>query len=647
MRPTILALLLAMTVPLTAFSSTSPPVREDHPRLLFRAQSEDSRTVTLEMIRKRVSDPRYERFRQGLYTSSFIDRGRATLANLALRAVAWQEDAAADSAIADLQRPLRFTGETWDGIRVLWAAFALDWLWEHPNFDQAEKDTAIETVAAGAERLYGMLRGGSHVFHTRMYGWTCGLAAAGIALSGHHPEAEKYFSFAYDYFRNDLLPSRHLQGGSVHNGFGYGRHYTMWLTGHYLAFLYTATGEDLWAEIREHQDDWAAREAEFIIYGRQPDGLMAKFGDCYRRTSERFSFRVIAERNWFYREPVFQGYLQRLLAEQTETVFERGNEYIAFLYYEPSWTSAPESILPGRTVFGRWGTGMVFWRGWQPDDTWIFFKCGDYFENHGHYDQGHVEIFRSAPLLAEAGAYVGGFDSDFRMNFYRRSVSHNTLLITDPGNPDDIGDQRVYMNQSLGTMDRYLADLGAETGDIIAYSEGPETGYVMADLTRAYSGNQAHRVTRELALVGDRYLLVVDRVALADSRRQPRALWHCPVRPEIYERGFAVRRGGSRVVFQLLAPDDARLEWVEGFRAGAVTYELPGEPGPYNDPGVGRMEVVGVTGKPEHLFIQAMDIASDDVGAAGFVLKEAGETVTVGLPDGRTLRLTRAGAELR
>ena len=58
--------------------------------------------------------------------------------------------------------------------------------------------------------------------------------------------------------------------------------------------------------------DWANREAEFIIYGRQPDGLMAKFGDCYRRTSERFSFRVIAERNWQQPNPVFQGYLNYL-----------------------------------------------------------------------------------------------------------------------------------------------------------------------------------------------------------------------------------------------------------------------------------------------------------------------------------------------
>ena len=106
---------------------------------------------------------------------------------------------------------------------------------------------------------------------------------------------------------------------------------------------------------------------------------MFKFGDCYRRTSERFSFRAIAERNWHYREPVLQGYLQFLLDEQTESVFEMGQDYMAYLYYDPEFPAAGVDRLPARNIFGRHGTGMVIWRGWERDDPWIFFKCGDYF----------------------------------------------------------------------------------------------------------------------------------------------------------------------------------------------------------------------------------------------------------------------------
>ncbi|MEA1997499.1 MAG: hypothetical protein U9N45_07655, partial [Gemmatimonadota bacterium] len=355
-------------------------VQPGHPRLFIRADSDGGpRIVTIDMIKKKAQDPRFERFHKRLHGS---------VANLAMRALAYDDQAAADSAVAVLVAPIELLGNTTDGEMVMWAAMAFDWLYNHPAFDPWEKALAVEQISEGAEALYGYLHepGNNHIFHTRMYGWPTGLAAAGIALTGHYAAAPKLLKFATKYYRQDILPARRLLGGSVQNGFGYGRRYTMFLTGHYLSMIYSATGEDLWRKIREHQEDWAAREAEFIIYGRQPDGLMAKFGDCYRRTSERYSFRVIAERNWHYREPVFQGYLEMLLGEQKETVFEPGAAYIAYLFYEPGRPAADFRSLPKRTVFGPHGTGMVFWReGWGRNDTWIFFKCGDYFDNHGHY----------------------------------------------------------------------------------------------------------------------------------------------------------------------------------------------------------------------------------------------------------------------
>ncbi|MBN2289410.1 MAG: hypothetical protein JXQ83_08770, partial [Candidatus Glassbacteria bacterium] len=362
------------------------PVRPGHPRLLIRADSGgDPRTPTLGMIAEKGQDPRYDTFRRRLANS---------LPNLAMRALAYGDDAAADSAIALLVQPISYSYTTWDGYRVMFASLVFDWLYHHPHFDDWEKAMAVDRIVAGARHLYELLHQDNHLFHTRMYGWTTGLAAAGYALHGHFEEAGQWLEFTDDYFRNHLLPGRRLLGGSVHNGSGYGRHYIMSFTGHYLSLVYTATGEDLWMEIRRDQDDWAFREALFIIYGRQPDGLMFKFGDCFRRTSERFSFRAIAERNWHYREPVLQGYLNSLLAEQTESVFEMGMDYMAYLYYDPDLSASGVEGLPTRTIFGPYGTGMVFWRGWGLRDPWIFFKCGDYFGNHGHYDQGNVEVFR-------------------------------------------------------------------------------------------------------------------------------------------------------------------------------------------------------------------------------------------------------------
>ncbi len=614
-------------------------VRPEHPRLLLRADGGgDPRTVTLEMIAARGRDPRYDRFKRRL---------KNTMPNLAMRALAYGDDAAADSAIALLVKPITYSNTTWDGYRVMFAALVFDWLYHHPNFDDWEKALAVDQIVAGARHLYDLLNQDNHLFHTRMYGWTTGLAAAGYALTGHFEDAGMWLDFADRYFRSDLLPGRRLLGGSVHNGSGYGRHYVMCFTGHYLSMVYTATGEDLWKEIRENQDDWAFREALFIICGRQPDGLMFKFGDCYRRTSERFSFRAVAERNWHYREPVLQGYLQFLLEEQTESVFEMGQDYMAYLYYDPEFPATGVDRLPARNIFGRHGTGMVIWRGWERDDPWIFFKCGDYFGNHGHYDQGHLEIFRSSPLLTEAGAYVGGFSgSNFRMDFYRKAISHNTLLVVDPDDPADEGGQRVYMNQSLGTMKDYLADLGAETGDIIAYREGGEVCYLMADLTAAYPRDRVQRLTRELAWVAERFLVVRDRVTLAREGYIPKALWHCPVKPAIENDGFTLERGEGRVVFRLLNPEGAKVKWVEGYRVGDKLWEMPSVPA-YSDPCVGRVEVVGAASPAEQEFIQVLDVAARGVKSGPSRMKRVSEGIEIKLPDGKRLLLAEQGAGLR
>ncbi len=620
------------------FAQRGPKVLPDHPRLMIRAENGgDHQVITLEMLRARAADPRFERFQTRLHSS---------MANYAMRALAYDDSAAADSAIALLLEPNLWSGTTWDGIRVMWEAFVFDWLYNHPNFDPWEKALAIQQLAQDGEKLYERLQTNGHIFHTRMYAWATGVAAAGYALSGHYEDAPKLVRFANSYFNDNLLPARRLLGGSVHNGFGYGRHYIMWLTGHYLSMVYSATGQDLWSKVQSEQDNWAAREAEFIIYGRQPDGLMAKFGDCYRRTSERFSFRVISERNWYYHNPVYQGYLNRLLSEQSNSVFEIGNDYIAYLFFDPDRPAAGVESLPTKTLFGQYGTGIAIWRsGWQADDLWLFFRCGDYFGNHGHYDQGTIDIFLKAPLLAEAGAYAGGYNSDFRKNFYRQSVAHNTLLIQDPANPDDIGGQRVYMNQELGTMKKYLADLGAESGRILVHQPGDDLSYLLADLSAAYPGDRVERLTRELALVDNRYLVVRDRVLLSDPRYLPKVLWHCMVRPEIGNKRFVVERNGGRATLQLLQPADATLEWVEGWVAGAQKFELEIDT-TFNDPGVGRVEITGRSGQREQTFLQVIDISSGS-GWRESSYRKTRQGTEVSLPGGRKLLLRESGAELR
>ena len=188
-----------------------------------------------------------------------------------------------------------------------------------------------------------------------MYSFAAGTGMAGLALKGHHPNADRYIQWADSIFTRHLFPARRLQGGSVHSGMGYGRRYVMWHSGHFMSAWYSATGQDKWKQVREEQDDWAWREAEFLIYARQPDSLLVRYADCFRRTSDRYSFRVIGERAFAYQVPPGQNYLNYLFQTQAvqsdNRVVEEGNAYNVFLWWDADQAGTTFTSLPHRDAF--------------------------------------------------------------------------------------------------------------------------------------------------------------------------------------------------------------------------------------------------------------------------------------------------------
>ena len=634
---------LLIAILLTGFSAAdtalSYQVFEGHPRLFFRQEAWGERSVTTDMLRKRARDSRYSRFLEKM-----TRRGSC---NWALKAVMLDDTEAALECIERLEKREDFGNTTDAGLELMWDAMAFDWLYNNENFTPAAKEKVIATLARGAEhcmRLYTSQ--GAHIFHTRMYGYPTGVAVAGLALKGHHPEADKFIDWAYNVYLRDLFPARRIQDGTVHNSMAYGRKYTMWLVGHFIAAWYSATGENLWQMIRQQQGDWAWREALFVIYGEQPDGLLVRFGDCFFRGSERFSFRVVSERAFAYGEPVGAGYVDYLFdihsaVTRNRIGTEMGNEYQVFLYWDADQQGVPHTTLPARILFSPKGTGMAFWRtGWESEDTFIFFKCGDYFDNHGHFDSGHVEIFRRAPLLIEAGTYSGGTGTDHYQKFFHNSISHNTIQIVDPSDPEDAGSQRFYNNQGQGTIERYLANEKNEYGDVIAYRDQEGWAYLAADFTAAYPPGRVKQVVRELAWIGERYLVVVDNISLAGGIFQPRVLWHYPVAPLLETGRFTVSDAGARAVVNVLAPAEAVIDTVAAFRVGTTTYP-PRKPDP--SLGAGRVEIrVRETGRLDYTFVQVIDVADNTEAPEVFSLagRAGSKLVKIKLP---SLTLTLEG----
>ena len=90
-----------------------------------------------------------------------------------------------------------------------------------------------------------------------------------------------------------------------------------------------------------------------------------------------------------------------------------------------------ESDLPRQRYFP--GVGHLVMRdGWKPDSTWIEFDCGPYFAKHQHLDQNQLTIYHNGYLAIDSGADYTESESPHYLNYYRRTVAHNSVLVYDP-----------------------------------------------------------------------------------------------------------------------------------------------------------------------------------------------------------------------
>ena len=585
----------------------SAEIISSHPRLFFRDRNwAEGNGLTIEKVRERAIRS------EARYALSILD---GSLPNDALHSLLVSDTDSSDfyarRAIDSVVQPIDMSEMTTSrGIDLAFYALVYDWLYSHPYFDNLKKKQAADNMVAVAERLVEELEGDAHIFHTRMYGWATGVALAGLALAGDDPRADGLVYFAGNYYKNKLFPARELQDGTVHNGFGYGRKYCMWLTNHFISCWHSATGENLWNVIAENQGDWARDEIYFNIYGRYPDGSYLRYGDRYSTFSDYYSFRAVSELTQAYADPYGEGFLKKLLDENDGRVLEKPSAYLYFLFYNPDLPALPESDLPKTRLFSRDGTGMVIWKsGWEKNGTTVFFKCGDYFGDHGHFDQGHISVFNRVPLLMDSGAYLT-FSGQFRTEYWHCTVAHNTILIVDPSIEYDSGNQRIFSSQSDATIAEYEANPLSETGNIIDYHESEDLCYVAGDITAAYPTDRAERVTRELVFANGKYLVVVDRITTPRDELQPKVLWHCAVYPDSIDQNyrFRVDSHGGRASVTTAWPPDAKSAWIDSFEVNGRKIEPVGKFRSHDDMGMGYFEVTDSGNAKEHLFVHLIEV---------------------------------------
>jgi Heparinase II/III-like protein len=228
---------------------------------------------------------------------------------------------------------------------------------------------------------------------------------------------------------------------------------------------------------------------------------------------------------------------------------------LEFLWDDPEVTPrdpslASESELPRQRYFS--GVGHLVMRtGWKPDSTWIEFDCGPYLAKHQHLDQNQITIYHGGYLAIDSGADYTDSESPHYLNYYRRTVAHNSMLIYDPAEKffwsqnlltaANDGGQRMdssrFWNSIRSPEDfqrtRDLWNLGSMR--VVDYVPG-QYHYAMGDASGAYSREKLKKFTREVLYApAQDVLFVFDRVVSAHPSLKKAWLLHGVNEPGVGE----------------------------------------------------------------------------------------------------------------
>jgi hypothetical protein len=417
--------------------------------------------------------------------------------------------------------------KTWaDYARI---SLAFDWLFEHPDFDRALKDRIANELFDGAAKILNVpeLAIPKQVSYQNYPVRYLSLAAFSLAALNGYVDFDRRCrplrAQADEAFENILQQTDFVTPmGSYHESMDYMR--ITWASLLLMAELQrTTTGID---PARAHS--MFQNVGNTYLYKLMPNGTPSREGDNEYPVLDTRDTAVIGYAVNRFKDPYSAWLLRK------SGFFDKGwvLPILEFLWDDPEVVprdpaDAAESDLPRHCYFP--GVGHLVMRdGWKSDSTWIEFDCGPYFAKHQHMDQNQLTIYRNGYLAIDSGADYTESESPHYLNYYRRTVAHNSVLIYDPQEKffwsSDVlaaandGGQRMdssrYWNSIRSIEDwentRDLWNLGCMR---VVDSVPGQYNYAMGDATKAYSRDKLSRFTREVVYVPEGSLLFVfDRV---------------------------------------------------------------------------------------------------------------------------------------
>jgi len=440
-------------------------------------------------------------------------------------------------------------------------ALTFDWLYECPAFDQALKDRVAKQLLDGATTMAATPdikhpeQASFHNYTTRFLGLTTFALCAAAKHLPNDPRVEELRSKAHRAFQNILQVSDIVAPrGSYHESMDYMR--IAYVPMVLLAELQrTTTGVDPALRFGIYESF-----ADTYLYKLLPDGTPSREGDneypiLDDRDTTALGYAVHRFKNpyaaWLLRDSGFADRKWML-------------PVLDFLWNDPDVAPRnPAITAPAELPLSRYFPGVdqvVFRNNWGPNATRIEFDCGPYLAKHQHLDRGHFTIYHRGHLAIDSGADYTESESPHYINYYRRTVAHNTMLIFDPKEhffwsenlleAANDGGQRMDSSRFWNTIRsredwEKTRDLW-EVGRLAIVDTGENTSYYYAlgNATRAYSPHKLRTFTRQLLYLPELdVLLVFDRVISTDAAFRKSWLLHGVNMPWVDGVGTAASNG--------------------------------------------------------------------------------------------------------
>jgi hypothetical protein len=479
--------------------------------------------------------------------------------------------------------------------RVIFStALVYDWCYDLLSTDDKAKLIAqIEMLGSRMEIEWPKLKQGSVTGHGVEAQIFRDMLSAGVATYDEQPQM--YQRAAGRVFAEMYPAARFYHKGSYHHqGSSYGAYRFAWETFSGLIFDRMGYPNVLGSGQSQVPYRW--------IYLRRPDGQLLRDGDdfneIYRGFGKYWDMAGTAYIASQYADPVLMGE-----AVQQNTIGK--DALVDFLLFKPlptsqtgqAATTPTRDSLPLTRYFDSPLGAMIARTGWQDgtksDAVVAEMKIGSYnFANHQHLDAGGFQLYYKGPLAVQSGIYqgkTGGYGSAHFLNYYQRSIAHNTLLIHDPDEKftwnkrsitNDGGQQFPNGGKEASTLDDILK-LGYQRAQVLARDFGPdaikpEYSYIKGDITGAYS-NKVRGVQRSFVFLNlgatqtqtkvPAALIVLDRITASNAAFKKTWLLHSVEEPVISDNISTVTRTGkgyqSKLVNTTLLPTQDNLSIVK------------------------------------------------------------------------------------